>query len=212
VHSKNESEEFQHNNTPELRSSGGKLLHFPTRAARLQSSRSLASTHLQRTSRASDLHTSIPPCVLHVPTPAARLQRISRTLEANVPTPAARLYRISRTLEANSYTSLHLRHAGSESPELHTSTRPTRPCSTPASHLQNSVPLHVRHVPTPAARLQRISRTSYLYTSLHPLYACIASPELLRQTPTRPYTRTPASHFQTSRALEAYFYTYLHRL
>ena len=194
MHSKNESEEFQHNNTPELRSSGGKLLHFPTRAARLQSSRSLASTHLQRTSRASDLHTSIPPCVLHVPTPAARLQRISRTLEAN------------------SYTSLHLRHAGSESPELHTSTRPTRPCSTPASHLQNSVPLHVRHVPTPAARLQRISRTSYLYTSLHPLYACIASPELLRQTPTRPYTRTPASHFQTSRALEAYFYTYLHRL
>src|SRR6266513_876360 len=58
---------------------------------------------------------------------------------------------------------------------LHVST------STPASHLRNSIPLRVLHVPTPAARLHRISGTPYLYasyTSLHPQHACSASPEL----------------------------------
>ena len=70
-------------------------------------------------------------------------------------------------------------NACSASPELDTSMRPTRPYtrSTPAAHLQNSIPLYAS------------------YTSLHPQHACIASPEL--HTSTRP---TPAAHLQSFRA------------
>src|SRR6266513_5372723 len=99
----------------------------------------LCVLHVSTSTPPSHLRNSIPLCVLHVPTPAARLHRISG----------------SPYLYA-SYTSLYPQHACIASPEIHTSTRPTRPYtrSTPASHLRNSILLRVLLVPTPAARLQ----------------------------------------------------------
>jgi len=97
--------------------------------------------------------------------------------------PAARLQRISRTLEANSYTSPHPQHACVASPELHTSTHPTRPYtrSTPASHLHNSL----RQAPT------------RLYT---PQHTCVALRKLHTSTrSTRSHAcNTLAAHLQNS--------------
>ena len=55
-----------------------------------------------------ELQTSVPLCLFHVPTPAARLQS-SRSPYLDVPTPAAQL-QSSGALEANPYTSLDPQH------------------------------------------------------------------------------------------------------
>jgi len=132
------------------------------RAPELRTSASSTSLHAQHASRASELHTSMRPtrpyarstptahlqssmplCVLHVSTstPASHLRNSIPLCVLHVPTPAARLHRISGSpyLYA-SYTSLYPQHACIASPEIHTSTRPTRPYtrSTPAAHLQTS--------------------------------------------------------------------------
>ncbi len=89
--------------------------------------------------------------------------------------------------------------------------RTTRPYTrTTPPELQVSIPL-LRH------RLQRISRTLEVnsYTSLHPQHASRSLVfQRLQRISRAPYLDVPtlAAHLQTSKALEANSYTYLHRL
>ena len=142
-----------------------------------------------------------------------------------------RLQRISRTLEANSYTSVHPQHA-SRSPYLDV--------PTPAAHLQNSIPrcpyafgaspelpnstsrtptarltssipphLHARSVPpqlrapnlyaSTSARPQRTSRAPGLHTSLPPYpHTYIAPPELPSSVPPHLHARRATPELPTS--------------
>src|SRR6266480_564778 len=132
-------------------------------------------------------------CLRHVPTRAARLQS-SRSLE----TQRQRLQRIFRArCLCASDTSLHAQRA-SLAPGLHTSVSLRLQRTSRASELQSSIPLCVLHVLTPAARLQRISRTPCLYasyTSLHPQHACSASPDLHTSMP--PPRLTPTARLRS---------------
>ena len=97
------------------------LLHVPTHAARLQSSRSVETNHLHVYTPAAHLQTSdtsVPPQPLHACSAPSEL-RSSIPLRLHVCTPAARLHtshplvatvclQSSRALEANTSTSLYL--------------------------------------------------------------------------------------------------------
>ena len=130
------------------------VLHVQYASSKAPDLHTSMSLRLQRTSRAPEFHTSMRPTRLYTASRAPYLYASHTFLhpqhafQSSRSLASTRLQRISRTLEANSYTSLHPQHA-SGSPYLDV------PSPAPQLlELRSSGGKHL-HVPGPAARRER---------------------------------------------------------